>query len=723
MNLDLRYPCRDGNRKYTIRFESIRNLTSSRSNQLRKLKAVTTIWLWVALSIAFVSWLPAVAADLPPGKPRIQGGNLRVEFDNRLRSRVVARFGKTETVMGPFTASETVTTTDTTLTGFLLSSQKRERTKDTFGEGDRLTVEGRSGTLTKIVTVTVYDDFPAMAFFDVQYTNTGTSKLAIKSWTNNSYALNAQRGVGAPAFWSYQSGSYEKRPNWVLPLYTNFRQENYQGMNADDYGGGTPIVDVWRRDVGMAVGHVEPRPKLVSLPVSMPDPAHASIALRFTKAISLSPGESFHTFHTFVAVHQGDYFRTLADYRRFMMKQGFQMATAPNDAFGAIWCAWGYGRKVQPQQVYDTLPTVKRLGFAWVTLDDGWQNNVGDWALDPKKFPHGDADMKALVDRIHQEGFKAQFWWSPLSAVPDSQLLRDHADYELLNSDGSTRKVSWWDSYYLCPAERRVVEYHKALVRKILVDWGFDGLKLDGQDMNGVPACYNPAHHHARPEDSVEALPDFFKAIYDTAQAVKPGTLVEFCPCGTAFSFFTMPHFNMSVASDPRGSFQIRSKAKTLKALMGDNIPFFGDHVELSDGGNDFASTLGVGGVVGTQFVLPSLVTKHGKSDLTPQREKDFEKWLRIYREKMLSKGQYLGQLYDIGFDAPETHAIRKDQAMYYAFFAREWKGTVELRGLEGRNYSVVDYVAGKSLGTVSGPTAYLLVEFDGHLLLELQPQ
>ena len=56
------------------------------------------------------------------------------------------------------------------------------------------------------------------------------------------------------------------------------------------------------------------------------------------------------------------------------------------------------------------------------------------------------------------------------------------------------------------------MEYHKALVRKILVDWGFDGLKLDGQDMNGVPACYNPAHHHEQPEESVEALPDFFRA-------------------------------------------------------------------------------------------------------------------------------------------------------------------------------------------------------------------
>src|SRR5260370_11046427 len=158
-----------------------------------------------------------------------------------------------------------------------------------------------------------------------------------------------------------------------------------------------------------------------------------------------------------------------------------------------------------------------------------------------------------------------------------------------------------------------------------------------------------------------------------TTQSVKPGTLVEFCPCGTAFSFFTMPHFNMSVASDPTSSFQVRSKAKTLKALMGDDVPFFGDHVELSDGANDFASTVGVGGVVGTQFVIPSLVEKRSKSDLTLAREKQFEKWLLIYREKMLSRGQYLGQLYDIGFDAPETHVIRKNQAIYYAFFVKLW--------------------------------------------------
>jgi alpha-galactosidase len=697
----------------------------SGNHRYRKLRAkkFASLWATAALTIVFSSWVCAGAADVSTGTPQIQGEHLRIQFDRYLRSRVVARFDNQETTMGPFVGSERIVVADTVWTKFSLVSEKSERVSDTFGAGEQLKVVGKAGPLTKEVAVTIYDQFPAMAFFDVRYTNTGAAKLAVKGWTNNAYTLNAQRDSRLPAFWSYQSGSYEKRPNWLVPLHANFRQENFLGMNASDYGGGTPIVDVWRRDVGVAVGHVDARPRLVSLPVSMPDPGHVKIAVKYRHAETLEPGETLATLRTFVAVHQGDYFRILADYRRFMMKRGLQMAAPPDSAYGAIWCAWGYGRTMQPKQLLDTLPTVKRLGFAWVTLDDGWQNNVGDWALDRKKFPRGDADMKALVDRIHQEGFRAQLWWSPLSAVPSSELLKDHPEYELLNRDGSTRKVSWWNSDYLCPADRGVVEYHKSLVKKILLDWGFDGLKLDGQHMNGVPACYNPAHHHERPEESVEALPDFFRAIYETAQAVKPGALVEFCPCGTAYSFFTMPHFNMSVASDPESSFQVRSKAKTLKALMGDSIPYFGDHVELSDGADDFASTIGVGGVVGTQFVLPSLAEKRSKSDLTPSREKEFEQWLRIYREKMLSQGQYLGQLYDIGFDIPEAHVIRKDQTLYYAFYAKHWTGPLELRGLEDRSYSVVDYVHGTKLGTVSGHNARLAVEFSRDLLLEVRPQ
>jgi alpha-galactosidase len=655
--------------------------------------------------------------------PRIQSSNLRIEFDNNMRSRVVARLKGKEVPLGAFSASETIKGNERSWDDFALTWQSHDRVTDSFGGGERLALTGTSGVLRKNLSVIIYDEFPNLAVFDVSYTNIGKSELTILEWNNNAYTIDAQHAPADLPFWSFQSGSYERRPNWLVPLRIGFSQENYLGMNASDYGGGTPIIDVWRRDVGIGVGLVEPRPRLISLPVSMPNAQQAQVSVRYRRDLSLLPGESFHTFRSFVAVHEGDYFQTLLTYRRFMSKQGFRMAKAPESAFGAIWCAWGYGRNFKPQQVYDTLPTVKSMGFTWVTLDDGWQNNYGDWQLEPKKFPRGDADIKAMVDRIHQEGFKAQLWWSPLSAVPESKLLTNEPDLGLENQDGSRRKISWWNSYYLCPADLRVVAYHKELVRKILVDWGFDGLKLDGQHMNGIPPCYNPAHHHKRPEDSVEALPDFFREIYDAAQSAKPGSLVEFCPCGTSYSFFTMPHFNMSVASDPTSSFQVRSKGKTIKGLMGDDVPYFGDHVELSDNHDDFASTLGIGGVVGTQFVLPSLVEKHGRFDLTPDREKSFQKWIELYQEKGLSRGQYLGTLYDIGFDLPEAHVIRKDKKMYYAFFAETWKGELELRGLDDRAYHVIDYVDGKDFGIVQGPVAHLSTDFSKHLLLEATPQ
>src|ERR1019366_7776352 len=99
--------------------------------------------------------------------------------------------------------------------------------------------------------------------------------------------------------------------------------------------------------------------------------------------------------------------------------------------------------------------------------------------------------------------------------------------------------------------------------------------------MNASPPCYNPAHHHARPEESVEMTPAFFKMIYDTARSIKPDAVVEFCPCGDEFSFYMLPYLNMSVASDPGSSLQVRMKGKTLKALHGDSIAYFGDHASL----------------------------------------------------------------------------------------------------------------------------------------------
>ena len=145
---------------------------------------------------------------------------------------------------------------------------------------------------------------------------------------------------------------------------------------------------------------------------------------------------------------------------------------------------------------------------------------------------------------------------------------------------------------------------------------------------------------------------------------------------------------------------QVRRRIKMYKALLGPESAVYGDHVELSamdrvgkdwrEHGDDFASTIGVGGVVGTKFVWPDPGPKFKAVALTQQQEEHWKKWIGIYNQKMLSKGTFRN-LYVYGYDAPEGYAIEKDGKMYYAFFAPSsapWKGEIELRGLAARQLS-----------------------------------
>jgi alpha-galactosidase len=493
------------------------------------------------------------------------------------------------------------------------------------------------------------------------------------------------------------------------------------GMNASDYGGGTPVVDVWRRDVGLAVGHVETQPRLVSLPIqSMASGVQISITT--DQEIKLAPGQTLNTPECFVAVHAGDYFATLDTYRRIMAQRGIASPTPPESAYEPMWCAWGYEREFSLPLVQGTLGKVRELGFKWAVIDDGWQTMTGDWNVSTQRFPQGEADMKALVTKIKANGLKPRLWLAPLAVAPGSDILHDHTDMLLLDKEGATQNVTWWNSFYICPAYEKTRENTRALVRKILGDWGFEGLKIDGQHLNGVAPCYNPAHKHARPEESVEQLQLFYKTLYDTAREVNPDAVVEVCPCGTAYAFHNMPFMNQAPASDPLTSWQVRHKGKTLKALMGPSAAYAGDHVELSDRGDDFASTVGIGAVVSSKFTWPIDPKPKDSFLLSPARELDWRKWVQLYSARMLPKGRYRGELYDIGFDKPETHVVEKDGCLHYAFYAEKWHGVVTLRGLKKGAYTLYDYVNKQNLGRINTAKPQVKLNFNGHLLIEARP-
>ncbi len=132
--------------------------------------------------------------------------------------------------------------------------------------------EGYGLFIEKQLTIKVYNGFPNLALFDVQYINKGATAVSVEKWVNNHYRILQNNDT---LFWSFQGQSTEARADWILPVKEGFYQRNYMGMNNSDYGGGIPVSDVWRKDIGFAVGHVSLQPELVSIPVKMENAKYA----------------------------------------------------------------------------------------------------------------------------------------------------------------------------------------------------------------------------------------------------------------------------------------------------------------------------------------------------------------------------------------------------------------------------------------------------------------
>ena len=620
-----------------------------------------------------------------------------------------------------------------------------------LGRGKRVQIPARplaaAGVpIERMLTVEVYDDLPNIALVSSTYKNVGTADFAVEQVLMQQHAFSAKQ-VDEKAqpydMWSFQGSSYNWGEDDVQKLKRTSAQPNAMGeMVKGGYGGGIPVVAFWTASVGEAIGHVETLPWTLSMPVKVGADGRVNASVTIPTNTTLKAGETYSTPRSFVAVYAGDYYEPLRMWSSVLQKEGWDIPKPSNEAYNVAWCGWGYEFNVTPKQMLGTVPKLKEMGIKWATLDDRWFDTYGDWNPRADTFP-GDS-IKQMVDDFHKQGMLAQLWWLPLG-VEDGQgkyeshkyavskVAQEHPDWLILDKNGKHARMVR-DLAALCPAVPEVQAYYKQLTEKFIRDWGFDGSKLD--NVYSVPACYNPAHHHKSPQDSVIAMGEVYKVIFQTTRALKPESVTQACPCGTPPSLAWLPFIDQAVTADPVGGVQVRRRIKMYKALLGPQSAVYGDHVELSEmtpighgdwseHGSDFASTLGTGGVPGTKFVWPDPGPKFKPVALTNQKEEHWKKWIGLYNEKMLSKGEFR-DLYVYGYDVPEAYAIEKDGKMYYAFFTdsgKTYSGEVELRGLKPGKYHVLDYVDGKDLGTVqaeAGKAPRLKTEFKEHLLLEV---
>ena len=121
------------------------------------------------------------------------------------------------------------------------------------------------------------------------------------------------------------------------------------------------------------------------------------------------------------------------------------------------------------------------IGVDRFVMDDGWfgqrkndHAGLGDWYVNPEKFPHG---LKPLIDKVHALNMDFGLWVEPEMVNPDSDLYRKHPDW-VLNFPGRPRSESR-NQLVLNLARPDVRDYVEGFLDKLLTENDIAFLKWD----------------------------------------------------------------------------------------------------------------------------------------------------------------------------------------------------------------------------------------------------
>jgi alpha-galactosidase len=172
------------------------------------------------------------------------------------------------------------------------------------------------------------------------------------------------------------------------------------------------------------------------------------------------------------------------------------------------------------------------LGVDRFVMDDGWfgqrttdHAGLGDWYVNPDKFPHG---LKPLIDKVHSLGMDFGLWVEPEMVNPDSDLYRKHPDW-VLNFPGRPR-TEQRSQLVLNLARPDVRDYVFGFLDKLLTDNDIAFLKWD----------YNrnwsePGWDQMPPSEQKAVYVDFTRNLYGILAELRkrhPNVEIESCSGG-----------------------------------------------------------------------------------------------------------------------------------------------------------------------------------------------
>lgn len=195
----------------------------------------------------------------------------------------------------------------------------------------------------------------------------------------------------------------------------------------------------------------------------------------------LNAGETFTTPAVYAGYSDGGFEKMTHTLHSFALEQLIprELADKPLPVLYNSWYSTTFSVRCSEQ--IELARRAAAMGVELFVVDDGWfigRNDdtagLGDWYVDPEKFPNG---MNELIDEVHRLGMKFGLWIEPEMVNPKSRLFSKHPEWVL--SYPNREILMGRNQYELDMANPEVVDYLIQVLDELLSENAIDYIKWD----------------------------------------------------------------------------------------------------------------------------------------------------------------------------------------------------------------------------------------------------
>ena len=194
-----------------------------------------------------------------------------------------------------------------------------------------------------------------------------------------------------------------------------------------------------------------------------------------------------------------------------------------------------FGKKIDEKLVKELAKAAADAGMKEFVIDDGWQDNYGDWGIDKTKFPNG---LKPVFDYIKSLGMKPGLWVSVGSASSASKVYHEHPEWFVKDKAGNFANLHLEnanDEIRSACYSTGWKDYIKNILLKLALDYGLEYMKLDFSVVTSAyrfnpenSGCYSTDHKgHKDHNESLFVNYEQMWKLFDELHAAKPNLFID----------------------------------------------------------------------------------------------------------------------------------------------------------------------------------------------------